>query len=894
MAKIVYKTRAGIEPTGLERVWLSAHPLDVRDFLSGAAEKILSAVNCAIWYDAEPTESYDTEDLLDNLSRMQLFVIPVTERFLTEENRALSVELPYAIENRIPVLPLIEDEALASLFNEKCGCMQYLSPAQKDETGISYDEKLKKFLSSVLLGDKLAEQVRDAFDAYIFLSYRKKDRKYANELMRLIHRNDFCRDIAIWYDEFLTPGENFNEAIAKAMKKSALFALAVTPSILESDNYVLTNEYPMALKSGLCILPAEMIKTDREELRAKYPSIPEPKDAYDTESLSPALSDALSNIAIRANDSDPVHNFFIGLAYLGGIDVETDRDRAIELIMGASEAGLPEATEKLIGMYETGDGVMRNLDAALSMAERLAQQTEAIYLRDASVESFNRYMNAIFGLIERHSKEGRAARAAEVCDRYREAAKGAFGKFDGEAERWYINAIGRKGRCLSGMGDYSSAIACYEEYLSEEANLMPENAEKPNADRALTYASLASASSSIGDYRTSGKWCKKTEEAIAQLESDCVTDDVAERISACYNRLADLARSHFQLEKALDYGKKSNEWFLRIRRKLSPARQAEDTCIGYHSIAMTLRYMGRIEEAESYFDKAHAQALDYFEKTGCIRAREFLAVTSAERGRVALNKKDYIAAKEHLSFALTEFSDIVNRCGSKYSVSWQSTVLSCLASIAKDEGRYDDEMQFSEQRIICLKRATEKRNDLHLCSTLGLAYSDYAVKLIKRHRNEEALAAYTNAAEQHEIACGFTDHQAQIRFAARSRQTEGDYAKKLGLYEMSKASYNKALDHFLSIVAPIASDRKSVIALCESLGADAHGEDAVGLYITALRYYDGLLKDNPDDEELIAARARTERAVEIARSSIEDDEDYDSLDALIEELVAGVFDDEDS
>ena len=38
---------------------------------------------------------------------------------------------------------------------------------------------------------------------------------------------------------------------------------------------------------------------------------------------------------------------------------------------------------------------------------------------------------------------------------------------------------------------------------------------------------------------------------------------------------------------------------------------------------------------------------------------------------------------------------------------------------------------------------------------------------------------------------------------------------------MSKASYNKALDHFLSIVAPIESDRKSVIGLCESLGADA-------------------------------------------------------------------------
>ena len=47
-----------------------------------------------------------------------------------------------------------------------------------------------------------AEGTRHAFDAYIFLSYRKKDRRYANELMRLIHNNPECRDIAIWFDEF--------------------------------------------------------------------------------------------------------------------------------------------------------------------------------------------------------------------------------------------------------------------------------------------------------------------------------------------------------------------------------------------------------------------------------------------------------------------------------------------------------------------------------------------------------------------------------------------------------------------------------------------------------------------------------------------------------------------
>ena len=100
---------------------------------------------------------------------------------------------------------------------DKFGELQYLDPYAHDATAISYEEKLKKFLESVLISNEMAERIRKAFDAYIFLSYRKKDRKYANQLMRLIHSNPECRDIAIWFDEFLTPGESFKDSIDKIL-----------------------------------------------------------------------------------------------------------------------------------------------------------------------------------------------------------------------------------------------------------------------------------------------------------------------------------------------------------------------------------------------------------------------------------------------------------------------------------------------------------------------------------------------------------------------------------------------------------------------------------------------------------------------------------------------------
>lgn len=209
---------------------------------------------------------------------------------------------------------------------------------------------MERFLSSVLLGDELAEKVRKAFDAYIFLSYRKKDRKYAQELMRLIHQNEFCRDIAIWYDEFLVPGEDFNHAIQAAMEKSELFTFVVTPNLLEQDNYVMAIEYPAAIEAGKPILPVEMVDTDLEALRENYAEIPEPADAYDKNALFSALNKNFKEIALLENTKDAQHTFFIGLAYLNGIDVEKDYERAVELIHEAAEEGLPEAMEKLVSM----------------------------------------------------------------------------------------------------------------------------------------------------------------------------------------------------------------------------------------------------------------------------------------------------------------------------------------------------------------------------------------------------------------------------------------------------------------------------------------------------------------------------------------------------------------
>lgn len=364
-----YKTRGNSNPKGKPKVYFCCHSKDFNKYFKSISDEILNKQNCAIWY-TDTVVEHD-EDYFVALKQMQLFIMPVTTNLLCTQNEALDIEFKFAIENHIPVLPLMQEGGLEELFNKKCGDLQFLDKQNTDITAISYNEKLEKYLSSILIGDELAEKIRAAFDAYVFLSYRKKDRKYAQKIMHLIHKNEFCRDIAIWYDEFLSPGENFNDSIKDALQKSGLFVLAVTPNLVNEPNYIMTTEYPMAKQEGKPILPIELVPTDRKQLSEKYEDIPNPADAHNEAELSEALLESIKRMAIKESDNSPEHNFFIGLAYLGGVDVEVNHERALALIISSAEAGVPEAMKKLAFMYKNGEGTSKNYQNVLKWNQKV-------------------------------------------------------------------------------------------------------------------------------------------------------------------------------------------------------------------------------------------------------------------------------------------------------------------------------------------------------------------------------------------------------------------------------------------------------------------------------------------------------------------------------------------
>ncbi len=371
MSKLQYKTRGNTPVNGKTRIYLSCHPEDVAHWREAIVSDLLEQCDCAVYYYDDPADVVVDDAYRSTLEQMQLVLIPITRKLLTEPNKTIEIDLPLVTDKRISMLPILVEENLLTLYTAIFGSVQFLDRCQQDVTAVSYKEKLAFYLNAVTLADAQIQQIREAFDSYIFLSYRKKDRKYAQELMRLIHSIEGFADVAIWYDEYLVPGENFNTIIQKMLKQSPVFALAVTPLLLEDGNYIMRHEYPAAQDLQKPILPVQMQPTDQQKLQAYYKNLPDCVASTDPESIKNNLQSCFRGVTLGANQDDPTHIYFMGLAYLNGVDVEVDRTRAVTYIQNAAFADLPEAVEKLADMYLYGQALDCNQEKANAWRCRL-------------------------------------------------------------------------------------------------------------------------------------------------------------------------------------------------------------------------------------------------------------------------------------------------------------------------------------------------------------------------------------------------------------------------------------------------------------------------------------------------------------------------------------------
>ncbi|MBR2684314.1 MAG: toll/interleukin-1 receptor domain-containing protein [Atopobiaceae bacterium] len=395
--QMAYTTRGNLPPKGKKYLFVHAAKSNfgLRDQLAKRILAFSDGLNYSIWHTDEP-EAVFSELEGPTLGSMLVFIALVTPEYLAlcrSHGAGRGSGTPSFLEalqlRGIAILPIFENVDTISEFTRLFGDIHGIFLTNPDA-----DRLIEAQLSTFLPDDELASTItREAFTSTLFLSYRKKDIAEALEVMKAIHNTSVAQCAAIWFDEFLVAGRDFNDEILESLRACDAMALAVTPNLLEAGNYVMDKEYPSATELGKDVIPIEAHATKPADLSAAYPGIGACANVNDTH----AIEGLLKKAGFQGPESiSPFATYLLGMAFLFGISVEKDEARAVQLLTSSAKQNCVEACEELGFLYTAGLAVKRDHDRSIDyklqaydllMAEepskeRTEQLYELLYGRD--------------------------------------------------------------------------------------------------------------------------------------------------------------------------------------------------------------------------------------------------------------------------------------------------------------------------------------------------------------------------------------------------------------------------------------------------------------------------------------------------------------------------------
>ena len=397
---LTYITRLGlnkIDDTFRHKIYIS-YCLKDKDLIIDIAREFLKLENVMVcWINPNNYGLVNKEELDSILNEMQLAVYLVSDNYVKEENNfSYEYEYKYFRRKKTSALPILLDETIIDEYTRKFGTIQYLI---KDDNSVDFKQRLESFLKMHLIDEKLYKNATKAFDKRLFLSYRKIDKELVNELLDAIHKNKNCHDIAIWYDDFLIPGVRFDQLIEKQLSNSSAFLLLTTPNINVGDNYIKTVEYPIAKKLEKTIFPVVVnnLDVDEKEINRNYKDFPKLISVND---IAEEVNKFFNNDKYKVSKKN---KFYMGLAYLYGINVERNNELAVSFISESSDEGNLAAKEFLAKMYQVGNGVTIDYEKAFALREELLSTLRKKLDFSKWDESDNQYWNVVFDLIDSYT-----------------------------------------------------------------------------------------------------------------------------------------------------------------------------------------------------------------------------------------------------------------------------------------------------------------------------------------------------------------------------------------------------------------------------------------------------------------------------------------------------------
>ncbi len=752
-SKLAFQTRGNTPVNGKPNVYFACHPQDFEKVFPIISNDLLSHTNCAVWYDSELANQQHTAENNGNaaskneleaiLTEMQLVVLAVTPQLLSEKNGTCETVLSVALKNHIPVLPIALENGLATKFGARYAKIQVISKYVADQTATPYDQVLSSFLDSVLIKDEIAGKIHSAFDTRFFLSYRKKDREQAQRLMRLIHSNELLWDAAIWYDEFLVPGEKYNDAIKAALEESDLFLLAVTPNLLEEKNYVMVNEYPTAQEMGKPIVPVELVPTDPEALKACYPGLPTLTNEKDASS---SVQEKLSLKPSEKEDREE-HNYYIGLAYLYGIDVEVNPDLARQIIINAADHGYTDACEKLTDMYYYGQGVARDPQNAIQW------QKKAVTLRQKEYEDLR---------LHHMVKMEWAGKA-------------------------YYDSLWKLGDLCLEQGDLTNAKAALEE-LPQLGIMLGRRFELSTG-----YGKLALLFEKEGDLVQAKEYYLKSVRIFDNRDPELNKEPAQRNLHISYLLLARLCAGNGELESAKDYITKAQSYFQSLAGKKETADTRRDLSNTYAVYGLINREEGKLDEARRCYETAVSLGEVIAEETKNTVDQNNLASSYEQLGDVCRRTKDFANARLYFEKS-RKITEAANANGFNYdSVRGLGIITLKLGCIHQEEHNYTEARALFKKAVTTFENLSKSNKTYEALYDQSVAYDMLGNLSMTEKDYDAALTWYEKGMLINQSVVSKMNNARFRQSLAESYENMADAYKALGKKEYEQV-YRQKLD----------------------------------------------------------------------------------------------------
>lgn len=339
------------------KVYFSATKEDYDGYSSEyVIKQLLNAYDCDI-YVKNPKAEMTEDDLALHLSEMDAAFIHLTSSYFDALDNNQATDLAILRNQKTKLIPLMETVSPEAIrhYNRYFPNIQYISLNQ-EATELPYLQKVQIVLEDLFEKDDVAS-ANVNFIRKLFLSYRKKNRGLAMDLIKAIHQDPRLEGVEIWYDEFLSAGENFEEDIKRELETSDGVLLLMTKEMLEEDNYVISTEYPLIRSLGKPITPV-IVDTDvsASEIQNKFPSLELLREDYRPyfKQLDALKESLVRSLKLEKEERKPEEDYGLGLLYFNGIRVEKNEEKGAQLIKKAAEGGCFDAFSKAAKLYYDG------------------------------------------------------------------------------------------------------------------------------------------------------------------------------------------------------------------------------------------------------------------------------------------------------------------------------------------------------------------------------------------------------------------------------------------------------------------------------------------------------------------------------------------------------------